>query len=373
MTTLCFVFGALLLSASAENHNQPQRTESVDSVVYKTTFHFRRGYGQWIETADYKLADELVSIVNENKNSKVDVKGWADRSGNLTMSGELAHKRARTIHNYLVQKGIDTSRIEYKGMGFDTSSDSDEARRADVVVVVPVERAAKPEPKPEHKPKPESKPAPAEKPQPKEEAKPVEVEEPAVVEEAAPAQSVVIAEPAAEPVVERFREPSSFSLRTNLVYWFGGLANVGAEWNPGGTNWGVLLNAGYSPFSSENWDQNLGGWFVSPEVHYYLGESKQWFIGAQYLTGGYDVKFWDFISETGYDGKVNAVGLLGGYRMTLSETFDMDFTLGVGYSTLKYDMYQYTEADGRTYISNGSVLKSATPIQMGVNLIWKIK
>lgn len=165
----------------------------------------------------------------------------------------------------------------------------------------------------------------------------------------------------------------SFAIRTNALYWLGGLANVGVEWRfSTKPKLGLILNAGYSPFSSDEWENNLGGWFVSPEARYYLGDTQNWFVGGQLLVGGANVRFPDYLDKYGREGLIFGVGVVGGYKLNLSGTFDMDFTLGVGYTHMSYDTYEMLEG-GIKYVGYCNAYANyVLPIQLGVNLIWKL-
>lgn len=173
-----------------------------------------------------------------------------------------------------------------------------------------------------------------------------------------------------ESLSQRCFEWRNFTLRANLVYWAGGMMNIGTEYKSPDSDFGFLLNGGYSPFGNTDWNHNFGGWFVSPEVRYYIPSNDQWFVGAQLLAGGYNLKF----SDTGNQGTVIGGGVMGGYKLTLTQCFDMDFTLGVGYGHFKYDTYYHDVASSTNHrITRGETKNSIMPIQAGVNLIWKIK
>jgi hypothetical protein len=118
---------------------------------------------------------------------------------------------------------------------------------------------------------------------------------------------------------------------------------------------------------------------ISPEVRYYIGENKNWFIGAEGHIGEFNYK----LSPTGYQGDAVGAGLTGGYKLRLNKTFDLDFSLGLGYTHLKYETYYraHYRSNGNGYTVNDSymVRKEAGlkknlfgPTQAGVSLIWKI-
>ncbi len=162
---------------------------------------------------------------------------------------------------------------------------------------------------------------------------------------------------------------SVFNIRTNLLYWAGGMMNAGFEYKGANSRVGILVNGGYSFFGNTNWDRNMGGWFVSPEVRIYLGEKQRWFVGAQAIYGGLNVKF----SDVGYQGHVLAGGVVGGYKMTISKLLDLDFSLGLGYGNLNYDTYEHHSLDNvNTYIEQDITKNTIMPIQAGVSLIFKL-
>ncbi len=158
------------------------------------------------------------------------------------------------------------------------------------------------------------------------------------------------------------------ALRTNLLYWLAGMPNIGVELTLDNSPLGVLLNGGYSPLGGKNWEYAAGGWYIAPEVRCYLFSAQKFFVGAQFLAQGYNYK----LSETGYQGDLIGGGVTCGYKLTLSDNFDMDFTAGVGYASLSYDTYYHS--NGINVYKEKSVTKSGImPLQAGVNLIWKIK
>lgn len=159
-------------------------------------------------------------------------------------------------------------------------------------------------------------------------------------------------------------------VRTNLLYFMGGLFNVGVEYKRPESDFGFLLNGGYSPFSNDSWDKNLGGWFVSPEVRYYIPKNDSWFVGAQLLYGGYNIKLAE--GKPGRQGNVLCLGAMGGYKLAISQRLAMDFTLGLGYAKLDYDSYNVVQ--GRNISLDKNITKNSfLPIQGGINLIYKIK
>lgn len=63
------------------------------------------------------VCDELVAILLENKNLKVEVIGYTDISGMEEKNILLSNQRAQAVHDYLIQSGVEESRISFGGCG----------------------------------------------------------------------------------------------------------------------------------------------------------------------------------------------------------------------------------------------------------------
>lgn len=71
----------------------------------------------YIRTEAYPLLDEVASILEKNPEMEVEVQGHTDNTGSATYNQWLSEKRAQKVKDYLVSKGIDSSRLEAKGYG----------------------------------------------------------------------------------------------------------------------------------------------------------------------------------------------------------------------------------------------------------------
>jgi hypothetical protein len=162
-------------------------------------------------------------------------------------------------------------------------------------------------------------------------------------------------------------DQGKFSFRTNLLYWAVAMPNLGLEWKPS-ANIGILIDGAYSHWIWDDKEDHHRTWLIQPEIRFYMGKNKNGFIGIEEHAGEFNFKFGD----TGYQGDILGGGLIGGYRLALNKSFDVEFSLGLGYTSLKYESYR--RSNGVTVRKDGELReKILSPTQAGVSLIWKIK
>jgi hypothetical protein len=214
----------------------------------------------------------------------------------------------------------------------------------------------------------------------KEEAQPVpkpetvlEQVEKEAVEQAKPAKTEPETTPVVASVSEAIRTEGKFSVRTNLLYWAVATPNLGLEWKPSNSI-GFLVNGAYSHWIWSDESNHHRTWMISPEIRYYFGGRGKarlaptgWFIGAEGHIGEFNFKF----KDTGYQGDLWGAGLTGGYRLRLSSVFDMDFSLGIGYTSLKYESY-YRSNSIMVRKESGLSKNVFAPTQLGVSLVWNL-
>ena len=158
-----------------------------------------------------------------------------------------------------------------------------------------------------------------------------------------------------------------FSLRTNLLHWLTGVPNAGVEYQLN-ENIGLLLNGGWSRWTGETAAKQHRVWYISPEVRYYLGDAKRWYLGVEGHAGTFNLK----LSDTGRQADFLGGGLTGGYKLTLNHAFDLDFNLGFGYAQLK-DYEKYTQTNGVYVRTQPTETKNYWGLtQTSLSLVWKI-
>lgn len=155
------------------------------------------------------------------------------------------------------------------------------------------------------------------------------------------------------------------SLRANLLRWATLTPDLGLEWRicP---SWGIAVNGSWTSWSWSDKDRRYALWEVTPEVRYYMGEKKAWYLGAMFKTGQFNYK----ISETGKQGDLMGGGITAGYQLRLNKALDLDFNLGLGYLNVDFEKYEVID-DVR--VRRGNETKDwYGPINAGVTLVWKL-
>ena len=155
------------------------------------------------------------------------------------------------------------------------------------------------------------------------------------------------------------------SLRANLLRWATLTPDLGLEWRicP---SWGIAVNGSWTSWSWSDKDRRYALWEVAPEIRYYMGEKKAWYLGAMFKAGQFNYK----ISETGKQGDLMGGGITTGYQLRLNKALALDFNLGLGY--LNADFEKYEVIDG-VRVRRGNETKDwCGPINAGVTLVWKL-
>lgn len=155
------------------------------------------------------------------------------------------------------------------------------------------------------------------------------------------------------------------SLRANLLRWATLTPDLGLEWHicP---SWGIAVNGSWTSWSWSDKDRRYALWEVAPEVRYYMGEKKAWYLGAMFKAGQFNYK----LSETGKQGDLMGGGITAGYQLRLNKALALDFNLGLGYLNADYEKYEVIDG---VRVRRGNETKDWWgPINAGVTLVWKL-
>ena len=169
------------------------------------------------------------------------------------------------------------------------------------------------------------------------------------------------------PSAEKAEDADSYtlSLRANLLRWVTLTPDLGLEWriNP---SWGIAVNGSWTSWTWSDKDRRYALWEVAPEVRYYMGEKKAWYLGAMFKAGQFNYK----LSGTGKQGDLMGGGITGGYQLRLSDALSLDFNVAVG--CLHADYEKYEVIDGVRVRAGKETKNWWGPVNAGVTLVWKL-
>ena len=167
------------------------------------------------------------------------------------------------------------------------------------------------------------------------------------------------------PKIQKEPEQYHVALRANLLRWATLTPDLGLEWRIN-SSWSIVANGSWTSWSWSDKDRRYAIWEVIPEVRYYIGEQKAWYVGAMFKTGQFNYK----LSGTGKQGDLMGGGITGGYQLRLNKALSMDFNLGLGYLNADYEKYKVIDG---VRVRQGKESKNWWgPVSAGVTLVWTI-
>ena len=361
ISIILFVFAAFAVSAWAQRMESPTGVPG-DSVVYRSAVCFPKNEGEWIPPSQYKVVGRILRWAEANTGVPIIITGWADESGTAAFNEQLSLRRARTVRNYLVKKGIAPERITFEGCGIDTGTESPEkARRAEVQGIVRLALADAPEVRAET----ESVPAPV-----KQEAEAGKVVPPV------PEKEITVAEQqqTETPVKKEVQQPEQtvkitpetasssgryLAVKTNLAAWAGTIMNLAADVQVS-EHFSVELPVLWCPWYVGS-KHAVKTFTIQPEARYWLlkpGEGH--FLGVHAHVGRYSVK-WNRDRYQDTDRPLLGAGISYGYLLPFNEHWAGEFTLGAGYANMRYDTYYN--------IDNGARIDTRTKNYWGITRV----
>ena len=343
MTTVLLMF-ALLLPTMAQQ--KADTTYTFRFVPQKDMF-----YVPW-NGNDTELA-RLLECIENNKATILDgrlpllVDGYCNSLGSETENLATAKIRANRVKSELI------TRAEIKEENFITRNHATEGDFVTVRLTVPAKETAATEVEARRK-------AEAERLADEKRAEQERLaEEQRKAEEARP--NILADTPSETKITTDYH----LSLRANLLRWATLTPDLGLEWRicP---SWGIAVNGSWTSWSWSDKDRRYALWKVAPEVRYYMGEKKAWYLGAMFKAGQFNYK----LSETGKQGDLMGGGITAGYQLRLNKALDLDFNLGLGYLNAGYEKYEVIDG---VRVRRGNETKDWWgPINAGVTLVWKL-
>jgi len=94
--------------------NQRETLEKNHILITETLHDFNQDK---IKPIYYPSLDKLVGLIKSYPNSTLIITGHADSKGSATYNNQLSEKRAQSVANYFIDKGIESSQIIVKSKG----------------------------------------------------------------------------------------------------------------------------------------------------------------------------------------------------------------------------------------------------------------
>ena len=316
---------------------------------------------------DTELA-RLLECIENNKTTILDgklpllVDGYCNSLGSEAENLATAKIRANRVKSELI------IRAEIKEENFITRNHATEGDFVTVRLTVPVKETAVTDAEAEARRKAEAERLAAEKRAEQERLAEEQrkAEEARLAAEKAEAEKTAQQNTLADTLSEtKITTDYHLSLRANLLRWATLTPDLGLEWRicP---SWGIAVNGSWTSWSWSDKDRRYALWEVAPEVRYYMGEKKAWYLGAMFKAGQFNYK----LSETGKQGDLMGGGITAGYQLRLNKALDLDFNLGLGY--LNADFEKYEVIDGVRVRCGNETKNWCGPINAGVTLVWKL-
>lgn len=157
----------------------------------------------------------------------------------------------------------------------------------------------------------------------------------------------------------------SLLLRANLLRWISLTPDLGLELRYK-HNYAFVVNGSWTTWSWSNKERRHALREIAPELRYYIGKMCHGYVGTVYKAGAFNYKY----SKFGKQGNILGGGITGGYTLSLSNSLNLDFSLGLGYLHAHYDLYNVI--DGVRARQGKEEKDWWGPISAGVILTWKM-
>ena len=106
------------VKGAMENKGCPEITkQDIERITYLGSKIFFENNSAKLKVGSLVQLDELVSLIKKYDASNLMIEGHADSNGADAMNLELSQKRTESVKNYLMEKGIDGSRVTAIGYG----------------------------------------------------------------------------------------------------------------------------------------------------------------------------------------------------------------------------------------------------------------
>lgn len=129
-----------VIQQAVKEEKKEFRMSDLEKLSQETLFDFDSDV---LKSENYSGLDIVAKFLRDNPNVSVTVEGHTDNVGSEKYNQGLSERRARTVANYLVNRGARKSQVSTKGFGYsrpvadnDTSEGRAQNRRTDLVFKV---------------------------------------------------------------------------------------------------------------------------------------------------------------------------------------------------------------------------------------------
>ncbi|MBP5547584.1 MAG: OmpA family protein [Bacteroidales bacterium] len=109
-------------------HKETPTTTPFDTMHVGATFVLHNIFFDYDKATllqqSYNELQQLLSIMKSHPTMKIEVRGHTDGHGSIEYNQRLSENRAKAVVDYLISKGIDPKRLNYKGFGKSQPIDS---------------------------------------------------------------------------------------------------------------------------------------------------------------------------------------------------------------------------------------------------------
>lgn len=135
-----FLFHSQNVEKNNENGNEQWQPVTVDIALHPIesgerialrNVFFETGRWEILPESEYELA-KVVDLLTKNPTLKIELGGHTDNVGRPEANQRLSEQRAKAVYDYLINKGIPSDRLSYKGYGETqpvATNDTDKGRR----------------------------------------------------------------------------------------------------------------------------------------------------------------------------------------------------------------------------------------------------
>ncbi len=112
------------------------RTENVLTATFQSSMFFDTD-SDILKAGAYSEMDRVAGVLRDYPQTRIRVEGHTDSKGSDVYNQALSERRARSVANALIQRGVDPSRIEVFGYGESQPISSNDAmnRRVNIVII----------------------------------------------------------------------------------------------------------------------------------------------------------------------------------------------------------------------------------------------